>query len=302
MIMNFLEKYEKYRELVEKTLEKYFPDVESYEKKLHDSMRYSVMAGGKRFRPVLSLAVCDMLGGKLDDVLPFACALEMIHTYSLVHDDLPAMDNDDYRRGVPTNHKVYGEAMAILSGDSLLTYAVEIMTEYILDNAVDRNADCKSMLKAMSVIVKASGHDGMVGGQAIDLESEGIEIPEEILRYMHSKKTGALIKAAVMAPFFISDGIKEEGEKLLDYSLNIGLAFQIKDDILDVEGNSKKMGKNIGSDKASKKSTFVSIYGLEESKKMLEFITKKALESIEPFGERALFLKELSNYLMQRDM
>lgn len=295
--MDFKSKLDSYVNIINKTLDCYITVKDSPEKTIYEAMRYSLMAGGKRLRPVLALAVCEMLGGDIDDVIPFACAVEMIHTYSLIHDDLPAMDNDDYRRGRLTNHKVFGEAMAILAGDALLNYAYELMLDFTYKN----NQNLMGKIKAMSVIAKMSGVSGMIGGQVVDLESEGKNITPELLKYMHGCKTGALIKAPVLAAAAICNASKNDTDMLELFAQNIGLAFQIKDDILDVEGNMGILGKKTGSDAINNKSTFVSLYGLEDSKKMLVEITEQAVQCMDAFGERGIFLKNLADYLLKRE-
>jgi len=294
--MNFKEKLRERAELINNTLEKMIDEKDVPQKTIYTAMRYSLMAGGKRLRPVLALSVCDMLGGNPDDVLPFGCAIEMIHTYSLIHDDLPCMDNDDYRRGRLTNHKVFGEAVAVLAGDALLNYAFEVMTKAALEDP----ENVKAKLEAMYIIANASGASGMIGGQIIDLESENKKISPELLHEMHKHKTGALIKASVLSAAAICHASKSVMDSLERFADMLGLAFQIKDDILDVEGNSELLGKNIGSDASNSKNTFVTLYGLEKSKEMLEDYTEQAIESINAFGEKGSFLKELANYLLER--
>jgi len=294
--MNFKEKLRERAELINNTLEKMIDEKDVPQKTIYTAMRYSLMAGGKRLRPVLALSVCDMLGGNPDDVLPFGCAIEMIHTYSLIHDDLPCMDNDDYRRGRLTNHKVFGEAVAVLAGDALLNYAFEVMTKAALEDP----ENVKAKLEAMYIIANASGASGMIGGQIIDLESENKKISPELLHEMHKHKTGALIKASVLSAAAICHASKSVMDSLVRFADMLGLAFQIKDDILDVEGNSELLGKNIGSDASNSKNTFVTLYGLEKSKEMLEDYTEQAIESINAFGEKGSFLKELANYLLER--
>ncbi len=295
--MDFESKYSSYLNKINKFLEENLHSWDAPEKTIYDAMIYSLMAGGKRIRPVLSLAVCDMLEGDLDEVVPYACAIEMIHTYSLIYDDLPAMDNDDYRRGKLTNHKVFGEAIAVLAGDALLNFAFEIMLKHTLKN----NTDIEAKVKAMEIISKASGTSGMIGGQVVDLESEGKEILEDQLLYMHKCKTGALIKAPVLSSGVICGAGKQELAYLTEYSEKIGLAFQIKDDILDVEGSLATMGKNCGSDESNKKSTFITLFGLEQSRKMLEEYITGAVENIGKFGERSEFLKQLAVYIGSRN-
>ncbi len=295
--MNFKEQLGKYVDLVNEHLDKYVVEKELPEKSIYTSMRYSLLAGGKRLRPILSLAVCDMLGGRIEEVLPFACAVEMIHTYSLIHDDLPAMDNDDYRRGRLTNHKVYGESLAILAGDGLLNMAFEVLFESILKSK--ENQELK--IRAAAVIAKAAGIEGMIAGQVIDLESENKKISADVLDRMHRHKTGALIKAPVVSAAVLCGADEDSIKKLECFAQNLGLAFQIKDDILDVEGSSEKLGKKVGSDTQKEKSTYVSLYGLEKSKKMLNEITEKAVMSLKYFGEKAVFLENLAKYLVNRD-
>ena len=300
--MDFNTCYGKFVSEVEKYLKEYMVELSEnntkcYEKTIYDAMSYSLMAGGKRLRPVLALAVCDMLEGRAEEVMPYACAIEMIHTYSLIHDDLPAMDNDDYRRGRLTNHKVYGEAIAILAGDALLNYAYELMLTRTLKNSDNLHGK----VKAMEIIASAAGASGMIAGQVVDLESEEKKISSDVLEYMHKRKTGALIKAPILAAAALCNANDTYTKALEVYGEKIGLAFQIKDDILDVEGDFESLGKAIGSDEANEKSTFVTLYGLEESREMLNKITKEAIESIEIFGERGQLLKQLAEYLVNRN-
>ena len=296
--MNFKTKYNSLVELVNKKLEELIAERDNFPaKSIIDAMKYSLSAGGKRLRPVLALAVCELLEGNPDDVLPYACAIEMIHTYSLIHDDLPAMDNDDYRRGMLTNHKVFGEAKAILAGDALLNYAFETMLSHTLNNPDNTMA----RVKAMSIIADASGVSGMIGGQVIDIESEEKEIPAELLEYMHKCKTGALIKAPVLSAAVLCGAKAEDIERLELYAARIGLGFQIKDDILDVEGDTEVLGKKTGSDVANDKSTFVKLYGLDGSKKLLQDITDEAIGSLHIFGQKADFLIKLAEFLVRRE-
>lgn len=299
--MGFKEQYQELVEEINRELENYVTLKKTPEKTIYKAMKYSLDAGGKRLRPILAIAAGEMLGGNKEDILPYACAIEMIHTYSLIHDDLPAMDNDDFRRGKPTNHKVFGEATAILAGDALLNYAFEIMTEDMVKN-LHGNIDVANKAKAAYFIAKASGAEGMIGGQMVDLESEGKKIQASLLEYMHQCKTGALIKAPILAAGALFNANDEEINVLEFYAKNLGLAFQIKDDILDVEGDLSSMGKMSGSDEAKGKSTYVSTLGLEASKKMLRTITKEASFRLgEKFGERAAFLQSLAEYLAIRE-
>ena len=293
---NILDNVRIYCDLINSSLNDYIPQVNVPERKIYEATRYSLMVGGKRLRPILALAVNDMFEGRVEDVLPFACAIEMIHTYSLIHDDLPAMDNDDYRRGRLTNHKVYGEAIAVLAGDSLLNKAFEIMTASLNDeNCLSRK------IKAMQEIANASGMEGMIGGQVVDIESEGKQIDQDTLRYMHAKKTGRLIVASAVTGAIIAGATEHDVIKIYSYASNLGLAFQIKDDILAEIGDQEKLGKRVGNDREKNKSTYVTILGLDEARRLLGLTTQCAVESIEGYGEKAEFLIELARYLLQRD-
>jgi len=291
--MDFLVEFEKKINITEQYLNKFFTENDNHQKSIYEAMRYSLMSGGKRIRPVLSLSCCELFGGG-EEVMPFACALEMIHTYSLIHDDLPCMDNDDLRRGKPTNHVVYGEALALLAGDGLLTRAFEVAlnnSELLPNITVD----------ALKIIAQAAGAEGMIGGQVIDMESEDKDIDSVTLMTMHLHKTGALIMASAKMGALVGGASKDDVLKMESFSRYLGIAFQIKDDILDVEGNAELLGKPIGSDKTNHKTTFVSLYGIEQAKKMLVDYTTKAIDIISEYGEKAEFLKEFSNYLLSRD-
>lgn len=301
--MNFEQKYGMLVSQVNEALDKYIVEKDKPEGSIYKAMKYSLMAGGKRLRPVLALAVCEMLDGDSKEVMPYACAVEMIHTYSLIHDDLPAMDNDDYRRGRPTNHKVFGEAKAILAGDALLNYAFEIMTEDILNwqkPGTQKISDVLKKVQALNIIAKASGVSGMIGGQVVDIEYEKKEITGDLLYYMHGLKTGALIKAPILSSAILCNAMEEDICILEKYAEKIGLAFQIKDDILDVEGSFEDMGKAVGSDAANKKKTFVSIYGHKESKKKLLDLTAEAHALMDRYKEKGVFLKNLGSYIESR--
>jgi geranylgeranyl diphosphate synthase type II len=264
----------------------------SPEDSIFRAMKYSLFAGGKRVRPILMLATAKLVGVDAEEILPFAAGLEMIHTYSLIHDDLPSMDNDDFRRGKQTSHKVHGEALAILAGDALLTYAFEVVTKKTFSS---------NTIKAINVLSKAAGCRGMIAGQIIDMESEGKDIDIDLLKYMHKCKTSALISAAVKIPLVLSNISKTKYDNLMEYVDQIGMAFQIKDDILDNEGDFQKLGKPIGSDKTNEKSTFVTLIGLEKSKRMLTEYIKNAKKSLEIFDNKAEFLSELADYIMLRN-
>jgi len=265
-----------YAKITEDALKKYMPDGDAVQKKLYDAMNYSIFAGGKRLRPMIMMMTAKMLGKTVDTVLPFACAMEMIHTYSLIHDDLPAMDNDDLRRGKPTNHKVFGEAAAILAGDALLTKAFEIAATYGAEYA-----DTDKALKAISVLASAAGSEGMVGGQVIDIFAEADDL--EKLKNMHALKTGALIRASGVIGAVLSGADQEQIKAIDSYCYNLGIAFQIQDDILDVLGNEESLGKPIGSDAENNKSTYVTLCGIDEAERLQKEYIKKAKESLEMF-------------------
>jgi geranylgeranyl diphosphate synthase, type II len=263
---------------------------------IYDAMKYSLLAGGKRLRPIMAIMACELFDGDMNEVMTYACSIEMIHTYSLIHDDLPAMDNDDYRRGKLTNHKVFGEGFAILAGDALLNKAFEIIHQALIENPRLEN------IKAAAYISKASGAQGMIGGQCIDLYYENKGIDLDILNAMHDKKTGAMIRAPLVAGALISGAADEDVQRIEKFGQLIGLAFQISDDILDVEGSTEKLGKRTGSDVSNNKSTFVSYYGIEKSKVMAKELIKEAQNIIDLYGNKGLLLKELSNYIIERDI
>jgi len=295
--MDFKSKFDKWIQVVNSALDDYIGMEDGPGSNIYNAMKYSLMAGGKRIRPVLALAVCDLLKGNKNDVLPYACAIEMIHTYSLIHDDLPAMDNDDYRRGIPTNHKVFGYAMAILAGDALLNKAYELM----LSATLSSETHLRERVRAMSLIADCAGPEGMIRGQVVDMESEGKHISRETLEYMHQCKTGALIKAPVLAASYLCGASETEIGHLESYAVNIGLAFQIKDDIMNVMGDPEQMGKAAGSDAAAGKSTYATLLGLEEAEVLLEKAINTAVASLESFGRDADFLIELARYIKERD-
>lgn len=294
--MSYIQDFKAYTLLCENWIEKRIQPGILPEKDLVEAMRYSLMAGGKRLRPVLALAVCDMLKGDRKTVLPFACAIELIHTYSLIHDDLPAMDNDDLRRGKPTNHKVYGEAMAILAGDALLNLAHEIM----LEEMTGSESDLAVKAKAAYVISHAAGVAGMVAGQVVDIQSEEKPIPLDLLCYMHERKTGALIKASVMASALLCRTGESTLNALETYADKIGLAFQIKDDLLDCEGNEAVVGKPVGSDARNRKSTFVTLLGPDRARDFLKTTTEEAVKALKSLPD-AEFLIRTAAYIAERD-
>jgi geranylgeranyl diphosphate synthase type II len=263
---------------------------------LNDSIVYSLSAGGKRIRPVLCLMSYEACGGKAEDIVPYASALELIHTYSLIHDDLPAMDNDDLRRGKPTNHKVFGEGMAILAGDALLTDAFSLLSDVSRSPYISH----VNLLRVIHDIARSSGIHGMVAGQAQDLISEDMEPDEDMLSFIHTHKTAALITASVRAGGMLA-GCSEETLLLLTrYGTNIGLAFQVVDDILDVEGETEVIGKPKGSDEKKKKMTYPKLYGIEKSKEKAKELVSHALESLSSFDEKAKPLRVLAAYLLER--
>jgi geranylgeranyl diphosphate synthase, type II len=279
---------------VEFFLEQYFKNKDSYNKKIYEAMSYSINIGGKRIRPILMLLTYNMYKKQYKDIMPAAAALEMIHTYSLIHDDLPCMDDDDLRRGKPTNHKVFGEALAVLSGDSLLNEAMSIMFRF----SINRDGEA---LRACSLISEASGAEGMIGGQVVDILSEGKNISIDQLLYMHNKKTGELIKAAILSGAILGGASKEEEEQLAHFGEKLGLAFQVKDDILDVVGNAKLLGKNTNCDKDHMKTNFISTYGLERCKKICSKLTEECITILARLPKDTSTLKELTLLLLQRE-
>ncbi len=285
------------KELIEKTIDSYLGEF-SYPYVIAEGMRYAVLNGGKRIRPVLILMTLDILGKDEALGLPSGAALEMIHSYSLVHDDLPALDNDDYRRGKLTTHKKFGEAQGILIGDSLLTHAFNVLTEKNEGVISD-----KKIVEIVKLTSSYAGINGMIGGQTVDVESEGKKIDMETLKYIHKNKTGKLLKLPIEIGCVIGDASKEIREKLEEYADLIGLAFQIKDDILDVEGDFEKLGKPVGSDAELEKSTYPSLIGMEKSKKLLDETLEKAKKIIaDNFSEeKGKILIELADFIGKRD-
>ena len=281
------------RELIDSYLKTYFTAASS-PSVLHEAMKYSLFAGGKRVRPILALASYEACGGDAKKIIPQAAALELIHTYSLIHDDLPAMDNDDLRRGKPTNHKMFGEAMAILAGDALLTEAFFMMTQ------ADIKIKPSILLKALREVTLAAGHNGMVGGQAQDIISEDAEPDSETLEFIHLHKTAALIKSSVRIGPILAGSRKKVLEALTKYGENAGLAFQIIDDVLDVEGSAEELGKPVGSDSRKKKMTYPSLYGIEGARKKANELISIAIDAIGIFSSEADPLREIAGYLAKR--
>lgn len=285
-------KLKDYVETVNAYLENAIPVCNFGEDIVHEAMRYSLSIGGKRIRPVLTLEFCRICGGDIEKALPFAAALEMVHTYSLIHDDLPCMDNDDMRRGMPSCHIKFGEEYALLAGDGLLTRAFGVLAE--------STAAPDSIVKAVALLSELAGANGMIGGQVVDLKNEDKLCNIDTLETMDSLKTGALIKCAALFGVLAAGGTKEQYNAAGEYASNLGHAFQIVDDILDVTGDEKQLGKPVGSDKESGKSTYVSVLGLEKSKLYAEEITRKAVQALDIFGDESEFLRELAVSLINR--
>ena len=280
---------------VDAALERVLPAETEPPETLHKAMRYSLFAGGKRLRPVLVIAGAEAVGGRMDDVMPTACALELIHTYSLVHDDLPAMDDDDFRRGAPTNHKMFGEAMAILAGDALLTLAFRL----VADNARP-GMDAARLRDVLADIADAAGHTGMVGGQVADLLSEGRCVSADAVDYIHAHKTGALIRTALRVGARLSGATPAQISALGVAGAALGLAFQIIDDVLDVVSSSEVLGKTAGKDQAQQKATYPAVHGIEASRRRAQALVAEAHAALEPFGPRALPLRALGTFFIER--
>ena len=281
---------------IEDILKQYMPKEEGYQKIIMESMNYSLNAGGKRLRPILTLEACKLVDGNEDDATPFAAAIEMIHTYSLIHDDLPALDNDDLRRGRKTNHIVYGEDIAILAGDALLNYAFETM----LSTSLEKD-NPKKYLKAIHEIAESVGIYGMIGGQVVDVQSEDMKISKDKLDYIHNNKTAAIMVGCMRAGAIIGDADDNKLEQITKYAKNIGLAFQIVDDILDIIGEESKLGKKVGSDIDNNKSTYPSLIGLEESKQIAKNLIEEAKLSIKAINNDGEFLCGLADYIIDRE-
>lgn len=291
--MGFEENLKSKIDLINAKLDEYLKP--KYPERLYEAMRYSLFAGGKRLRPVLLLSACEAVGGDIQEALPFACALEMIHTYSLIHDDLPAMDNDDYRRGKLTCHKKFDEGLAILAGDGLLSYAFDIIISSICKH------NDKKYAKAAKIIAQYSGMNGMLVGQVVDIESENKRIDSKTLMYIHDNKTGGLIKAALMAGAIIGGATEDQVSNLEKIGYNMGIAFQIKDDILDVTSTQEVLGKPINSDEKNNKITYVTLYGLKTAQEDYLTLSNGAVKLISEFGKDADFLKEYAQKLINRE-
>lgn len=291
--------FDEYKALVDEHLMDFIPNIDNKSISLYESMKYSLMAGGKRIRPVMLLAACEFAGGNVMEALPYACAIEYIHTYSLIHDDLPAMDNDDLRRGQPTNHKVYGEALAILAGDGLLNCAFEAFTKDMM-LYFDSPEKIKQRIKACNEIAKGAGCRGMIAGQVSDIEAENAPTSSELLEYIHLNKTGALFTAAIKAGLYLGNATPDMLNDFSKYSENLGLAFQIADDILDVTGSTEELGKNTGSDQKQNKNTYITINGIEAARDRLNELTTNALNAIEHYYDNAEFFNNLVIELANR--
>jgi geranylgeranyl diphosphate synthase type II len=283
--------------LVDQALDKYLPDGERMPQSLHEAMRYSVFAGGKRLRPILMIAASEAVGGCAQDVLHAACAIEMIHTYSLVHDDLPAMDDDDFRRGRPTSHKVYGEATAILAGDALLTEAFRLLADTEANPAIQAD----KALRVIEIMARYAGSQGMVGGQVVDMESEGKETDFPTLEYIHTHKTGGLILASVQIGALLGGGDEKQFASLTRFGGAAGLAFQIADDILDVVGDQSELGKDVGSDQGRGKATYPALLGVAEARERAKELCDIAFEALVPLGAKAETLQSLARYIIERN-
>jgi geranylgeranyl diphosphate synthase type II len=287
----------KKRRVVDNALEAFLPSGPTGPgSEVVNAMRYSLFAGGKRLRPILCIAGAEAVGGHETDVLPTACALEFIHTYSLIHDDLPAMDDDELRRGKPTNHKVYGEALAVLAGDGLLTEAFNLL----VSRQANEKVSPAVILPVVGIIARSAGYEGMVGGQAADILFEGKQADISVVEYIHTHKTAALIYASLISGVMLAGGSLSQIEAMTVFGKKVGLAFQISDDILDIEGETTSMGKKAGSDLEKKKATYPAIVGLARAKEVQSQLINEAIEALEPFEERALPLREIAHYIIER--
>jgi len=280
---------------VDRALDRFLPRESAPPASLHKAMRYSVFAGGKRLRPVLVAAGAETVGGTLEPVMPAACAVEMIHTYSLIHDDLPAMDNDDFRRGVPTSHKVFGEAIAILAGDALLTLAFRLLA-----NSSPAGGEAGRLRDMLIEVADAAGSSGMVGGQVADIECEGKVAGAAIVDYIHTHKTAALIRASIRSGAILAGASAAELKALGVVGDSLGLAFQIMDDILDITATSEELGKTAGKDQAQQKATYPAVHGIEASRRRAQALVADAHAALAPFGERALPLRALGTFIIER--
>ena len=284
------------KQFIDEAIPQFLPGKEAYPKSIHESMHYSLFAGGKRLRPSLLIAASEAVGGNRNEVLPFAVASEFLHTYTLIHDDLPSLDDDNFRRGKPTNHKVFGEAIAILAGDALLTQAFVLMSNSFLMEAIPPI----NLIRATHDMAKALSSTGVIGGQVVDLESTGKEIDASTLEYIHIYKTGFFFKSCVRCGAILSQASRAEVESLSTFGAHIGLAFQIIDDILDIVGDKEKLGKDVGSDVDKNKATYPAMFGLEKSKEMAEGLVNQAIECLKEFGSKADPLREIARFFVER--
>jgi len=291
------------KKAVDDFLDQALPPDSTQPQNLHRAMRYSLFAGGKRVRPIMAIAAFEAVGGKSkarpsgrDIIIPVASSLELIHTYSLIHDDLPAMDDDDYRRGKPTNHKVFGEAIAILAGDAMLTIAFDLLSQ----NKITRKVPPKTLIQIIQELADGAGHLGMIGGQVADIESEGKKVSQTALEYIHRHKTAALIRAAIRIGGLLGGALKADLAALTQYGEDIGLAFQIVDDVLDVVGTREEMGKDVQSDSSRNKKTYPAFFGVERSRQKAYDLMKRGIKSLERFGKKADQLREIARYIVDR--
>ena len=284
--------YEEYKSIVDEHILDFIPNIDNKSATLFDAMKYSLIAGGKRLRPVLLLAACEFADGDINEALPFAIAMEYIHTYSLIHDDLPAMDDDDLRRGQPTNHKVFGEAMAILAGDGLLTTAFDAISKDMM-LYFDDHKKLTKRAKAAYEIAKGAGVRGMIAGQVSDMEAENGNCSNEMLDYIHLNKTGALIKSAIKAGLYLGTYTQDMIDSFESFAEYLGLAFQIADDILDVTQTSEILGKTANSDLESNKCTYVALNGLDSARLRLSYLSRNAIEAISQYGQTVEFFNKL---------
>ena len=295
--MNFKEELADYQKYIDDKLDEYFKEDNTYEKRLRESMRYSLLAGGKRIRPILMFATYKLFKDDYEQCLPFAVGMEMIHNASLIHDDMPCIDNDDFRHGKPTNHKMYDECTALLAADALFNYSNIVITDDLRDELDIKKISMKIM--ALNELVKAK--DRMIAGEYYDSVSEGEILSLEQLEYMHRNKTGALIRESVRIGALLAGATNQELQILMNYADNIGLAFQIKDDILSEIGDSRKTGKPVGNDRERRKATYVTIYGLEKAQELLDDVINEAMASIRAFGDKSEFLLNLALYIKNRE-
>ena len=292
--MDFSHYWSSRQKKVDAALNRLLPSATTKPKTIHQAMRYSIFAGGKRLRPVICLATAEVISGKNDDAIPLACAVECIHTYSLIHDDLPSMDNDDFRRGKPTSHKVYGEGIAVLAGDALLTIAFEMA------------ASCRSWPRyshadVIRELAVAAGSQKLIAGQVADLEGEGRKISPAELRYIHDNKTAALIASSIRLGAMSANATPKQLERLTDFGESLGLAFQVIDDILDVTQTTEKLGKSAGKDIAAQKATYPALLGLDKAKKEADRLTARARAALKSFGKAAAPLEAIADFLLKRE-